>query len=319
MEGEGGLMIADAVAGLSRRLARDSAKLCVNGANWGRRVAALLYRYYPAKQGVTTIHDFDGDLTMCVDRGSYIGSAIYWGGHHSLPLVRFLRNFLTPEMTVVDVGANIGEITLFAAKKLQRGRVLAFEPNPRIFEQLSRNVALNQLSNVELFNAGLYDQQGVLPLYEEEEKYYGRPNEGMTSLFTSGRARAAATVPLRRLDDVAQECALETMDFLKIDVEGAEWMVLRGGGMAIGRFRPVIVAEVSAENFARAGYTPKDLLAFLESLDYEVRVLASRSADISEECDVLCWPRERKWPLEARSNEWRAKRRKKINAEFTEA
>lgn len=81
----------------------------------------LLYRYYPAKRGTTTIHDFDGDLTMTLDRASQISAAIYWSGHHSLPLIRFLRNFLTPEMTLVDVGANIGEVTLFAAKKLRGG------------------------------------------------------------------------------------------------------------------------------------------------------------------------------------------------------
>ena len=296
MNKEANYGVADAVAGLSRRLARGSSKLGVNGssgANWGRRVASLLYRYYPAKQGVTTIHDFDGDLTMCVDRGSYIGSAIYWAGHHSLPLVRFLREFLRPEMTLVDVGANIGEITLFAAKKLSRGRVLAFEPNPRIFEQLSRNVALNHLSNVELFHAGLYDEEGALPLYEQEAKYYGRPNDGMTSLYRSGRAQQTARVPLRRLDDVARECGLERVDLLKIDVEGAELMVLRGGENSIRKFRPVIVAEVSATHFARAGYAPKELFAYLEELDYDVRRLGDGTANVDGDCDVVCKARER--------------------------
>jgi hypothetical protein len=126
-------MLADAVAYVSRKLARGQ----------GRKIAALLYRYYPAKRGTTTIHDFDGDLTITLDRASQISSAIYWSGHHSLPLMRFLRNYLTPEMTLVDVGANIGEVTLFAAKKLRDGRVLAFEPMPRVFAQLARNVELN--------------------------------------------------------------------------------------------------------------------------------------------------------------------------------
>src|SRR5215467_12649370 len=129
MEVEARTHFVDSLAVVSRKLAQGK----------GRKVAALLYRYYPGKRGTTTIHDFDGDLAITLDKSSYIGGAIYWGGHHSLELVRFLRGFLKPDMTVADVGANIGEITLFAAKKLQKGRVLAFEPMPRVFEQLSQN------------------------------------------------------------------------------------------------------------------------------------------------------------------------------------
>lgn len=293
--------MADSVAGLSRRLAQGSSKLpsklgasSVNGAgkaSWGRRVAALLYRYYPAKRGTTTIHDFDDDLTMMLDRASQISSAIYWSGHHSLPLVRFLRDFLTPEMTLVDVGANIGEITLFAAKKLREGRILAFEPMPSVFAQLARNVEMNHFSNAVLFNLGLYHEDGALPLYVKEDKPYGRTNEGVTSLFSSGKERKGATVSLRRLDDVAEECRLGRMDFLKIDVEGAELMVLRGAEGCIRKFRPVIVAEVAEENFRRAGYTRDDLFAFLESLNYEIRALEEGIRISDGDCDALCLPR----------------------------
>jgi len=275
----------DSLALLSRKLARAGA---------GRRIAAILYRYYPAKSGTTTIHDFDGDLSMTLDRSSQISSAIYWSGHHSLPLIRFLRSYLKPEMTLVDVGANIGEITLFAAKRLGGGRVVAFEPMPRVFAQLSYNVALNGFTNVELFNAGLYQENSSLPLYVKEDRPYGRTNEGVTSLFSSGQGVPVAKVPLRKLDEVVQESALERLDFLKIDVEGAELMVLRGAEESIRRFRPVIVAEVSASNLRGAGYAPADLLGYLESLGYEIRSLEDGSARLSDEGDVLCFPKESK-------------------------
>lgn len=128
----------------------------------------------------------------------------------------------------------------------------------------------------------------------KEDRPYGRTNEGVTSLFSSGKERQEATVPLRRLDDVARECGLKRMDFLKIDVEGAEWMVLRGGEESIRKHRPVIVAEVSAENFRKAGYTAKDLFAYLEALNYEVRALEDGVRVSDGDCDVVCWPREKK-------------------------
>lgn len=274
--------LTDSIATLSRKLAQTKA----------RKIAELLFRYYPAKQGIATIHDFDGDLSITLDRASYVSSAIYWGGHHSLPLVRFLRRFLKPEMTLVDVGANIGEITLFAGKKLTEGRVLAFEPNHEVFADLSLNVALNHFHAVELFNIGLYERDGRLPLYARDDRPFGTQNSGVTSVFSNGNDRRLMTVPLRRFDDVASEAGLTRLDVMKIDVEGSEWMVLRGAENSIKRFRPVIIVEISAANFGRAGYTPGDLLGYLDSLAYDARNLEDGSKKITAECDAVCVPRE---------------------------
>lgn len=276
--------LTDSIASLSRRIAQTKA----------RKIAQLLFRYYPVKRGVTTIHDFDGDLSIILDRASYISSAIYWGGHHSLPLVRFLRRYLKSEMTLVDVGANIGEITLFAAKKLTAGRVLAFEPNPDVFSELSLNVALNQFTAVELFNLALYNQEGRVPLYAEDDRPFGTRNTGVTSVFFAGSEHQLATVPLRKFDEIAREAMLTRLDVMKIDVEGAEWMVLRGAEDSIRRFRPVIIVEISASTFARAGYTPCDLFDYFDSLAYDIRDLENGSTKLAPECDAICVPRESK-------------------------
>ena len=274
-------VLADSLAYVSRHLSRG----------YGRKLAELLFHYYPAKTGTTVIHDFDGDISISLDRGSYISSAIYWSGHHSLPVIKFLRDFLKPEMTFVDVGANIGEVTLYAAKRLVRGRVLSFEPVPGIYGQLGGNVALNHFSHVELFNMGLYDREDVLPFYSEEENIFGTANQGLGNVFGGATDKQDGTVRLRKFDDVAREAGLQRLDFLKVDVEGAEWMVLKGAEQSICTFRPVIVAESSAGNFEKAGYSAKDLYSYLESLRYEVRNLVDGSTRLPEECDVLCVPR----------------------------
>jgi FkbM family methyltransferase len=274
------LTLADSLAYVSRRVSRG----------YGRKMAEMLFRYYPAKTGTTVIHDFDGDLSMALDRGSYISSAIYWSGHHSLRGIRFLQGFLKPEMTFADAGANIGELTLYAAKRLSMGRVLSFEPMPSIFAQLRGNVALNHFSHVELFNIGLYDREDVLPLYVEEESYFGTENQGLATVFRAGRDMQAWPVRLRRFDDIAHETGLQRLDLLKVDVEGAEWMVLKGAEECLRRFQPVIVAESSAGNFEKAGYAPNDLYRYLESLDYEIRNLEDGSTSLPAEGDVVCLP-----------------------------
>jgi FkbM family methyltransferase len=274
--------LTDSLASLSRKLAQTRV----------RKVAELLFRYYPAKRGVTTIHDFDGDLSIILDRGSYISSAIYWSGHHSLPAVRFLRDYLRPEMTLVDVGANIGEITLLAAKKLTEGRVLAFEPRPEVFQELSLNVALNRFACVELFNFGLFDVDGQLPLYAKDDQPFGTTNRGITSVFSTGHDRQLTAARLRRFDEIAAESKLTRLDVMKIDVEGAEWMVLRGAEASIKRFRPIIILEVSTSTFRRAGYAPGDLYNYLDSLAYEIRNLEGGGKKLTAECDALCVPRE---------------------------
>jgi FkbM family methyltransferase len=280
------IILTDSIASLSRRVAQTKY----------RKLSEILFRYYPAKRGITTIHDFDGDLSISLDRSGYISSAIYWAGHHSLSLVRYLRKFLTPEMTLADVGANIGEITLFAAKRLSRGRVLAFEPTPRAFAHLARNVGINKFSSVELFNYGLYDQIASLPLFAIDDHPFGTRNDGVTSLFSDGNDRTETSVPLRRFDDVACEAGLNRLDVMKIDVEGAEWMVLRGAENSIKKFRPVIIAEISACKFRRAGYTPEDLLGYLNALNYDVRDVEDGSTNLPPECDALCLPREVRRP-----------------------
>jgi FkbM family methyltransferase len=266
-------LTSDTLAYLLRRLSRGR----------GRKLGQMLFRYYPSKAGTTIIEDFDGDLKISLDRGSVISSAIYWAGHHSLPLVKFLRGFLKPEMTVADVGANIGEVTLYSAKRLSLGRVLSFEPVPGVFQQLSENVALNAFGNVEMFNVGLYDRDGVLPLYLKDDDAYGLVNEGVGSVFGSPGDKTQVTIPLRKFDDLAQEIALNRLDFLKIDVEGAELMVLKGAESSLRAFRPVIVTESSAANQKLAGYSARDLYEYLGSLGYELSSLETGDKQLPDE------------------------------------
>ena len=274
--------LTDSIAFASRKIAQTRL----------HKISEALRRYYPVKRGSTMIHNFDTDLKLNVDRASYVSNVIYWRGHHSAAVAKVIREHLRSHMTFVDVGANLGELTLLAAKRLVNGRVLAFEPDPQIFLQLSRNISINHLSSVELFNIALFDKTDSLPLYRKQDINFGTINEGVPSLFSTGNDPQEVRVQLRRFDDVARESGLDRLDVMKIDVEGAEMMVLRGAECFIKRYRPIIITELSDANFQRAGYTTRDLIDYLGTLEYDVQTLDDRSTG-GLQCDAMCTPRGR--------------------------
>jgi FkbM family methyltransferase len=198
---------------------------------------------------------FDDDLVIGVRRDEEVGRAIYKYGVYEFFCAELFRTLVRPGMTVVDAGANIGQYTLFAAKRVGRaGTVLSFEPNPRTFAALQKNVAANGLEDiVRLFGSALSDVEGDFPLYVSPQEF----NSGMASLRPYDahpspeiRALAAAdpaivTVRCRRLDDVLEDTGITRIDVIKADVEGAELAVLAGGAGVIDSAHPAILFEVN--------------------------------------------------------------------------
>lgn len=215
--------------------------------------------------GAYIIRNFDGDLSLKINRSWSMSFAIYWSGFHEFHEFLFLHRYLKPGMVFVDAGANIGEYTLFAAKRVVGGRVLSFEPMPSIHLMLKENVALNHFINVQLFNCGLSDKPGVLALHEVADT-----NEGLSSFFprehNSGRA---FEVPLETFDSVASNERIQRLDFIKMDIEGSELYALRGARESIEKFRPAVMIEISEPMYNAAGYTAREVFSFFEQLRYQ--------------------------------------------------
>lgn len=140
--------------------------------------------------------------------------------------------------TVIDVGAEIGYYTvLFAELVGKKGHVYAFEPERRNFELLKKNVKLNEFKNVTAFPKAVADAVGARELFLNPE------NRGNSSFFASPSIKEHVEVPTIRLDDLCNK--LETpIDFVKIDVEGAELLVLRGMRSILNQKKAKILIEV---------------------------------------------------------------------------
>lgn len=181
-----------------------------------------------------------------------------------------LQKLLSPGMTFVDAGACYGIYTLAASKIVgSAGSVLAFEPAPRAFRILQKNVSLNSLPNVTAYSLALTTSSGKALLYRH-------PNVGCDSLgkddsFTS----TSEVIATESLDSVLGKTLVSRVDVIKIDVQGAEEWVLRGATEVLNSNHPVVIFEVYPPCAAPLHLSPRGAWDFLASLGYEFFVADS--------------------------------------------
>ncbi len=157
----------------------------------------------------------------------------------------------------IDIGANWGSHTYVMLEAVgSEGRVLAFEPDPRLAALLIRWQA--RFPNLTIIPIALSDHEGTAQFFRAEETGYNTLNREV-----SERTKVAETlaVSLRRLDDVAEVAAVAP-HFIKIDVEGEELRVLFGAEATIRRTRPIVVAEVDWKFLFRGEGKPSDQVLF---------------------------------------------------------
>jgi len=198
--------------------------------------------------------------------------------------VRFVERLLRPGMTVIDAGAHHGLYTLLASKCVGRdGRVIAIEPSPRERVRLKKHLRLNRCSNTELVASALGEDAEETDLYlvEGEQDWCNslRPPAVDAPIRT-------VRVSLRRLDDVLAGLGVSKVDFLKLDVEGAELSVLHGATKLLaGESRPAILAEVQDARTAAWGYAAREILQFMIRIDYRWFAIAAEGALLPISCD----------------------------------
>ncbi|MFI5120040.1 MAG: FkbM family methyltransferase [Thermoanaerobaculia bacterium] len=194
-------------------------------------------------------------------------------------------------MCVFDVGANIGYYTLLAARAVgPSGRVYAFEPEPHNFGLLTRNVAENRFTNVRPVNAAVSNKAGVVRLHLDDANFGAHSFEAGSVRTSSGRSVEAETV---RLDDFAEEAAACDAGILvKVDVQGAEALVVEGGRRLLALPKVTAFMELWPEALARSQADAARLLADLEGLGFRFEDVEApeaerrplRPADILETC-----------------------------------
>jgi FkbM family methyltransferase len=179
----------------------------------------------------------------------------------------FLDRVLAPGMRFLDAGANEGLYSLFAAACVgETGRVYAFEPSSRELARILHNRALNRFPQLQIFPFALSDRSGFASFSIVAAEHSGQNTLGL--LPEGLDLSESVEVPTRRLDDVAEAEGWDRLDFLKIDVEGGEELLIEGATRILRSFRPLLLFECSTPALERNGSSKERVLARLRSLDY---------------------------------------------------
>ena len=187
------------------------------------------------------------------------------------PELLYLEKLLSPGSTFVDVGANMGIYTLVASRLVgEAGHVIAFEPSAQSFSLLRRNIALNGLTNVIALPEALSNETGRTKLFHGPDPVC---NSLGRDLSWDGDAEEVAT---ETLDDVLRRTSLRRVNAIKIDVEGAEELVLRGALNTLTCMRPAIVFEINPGACSCLGLSPHGATELLQSLGYSCFVVGQR-------------------------------------------
>lgn len=212
-----------------------------------------------------------------------------------------LDKVLQTGMTFLDVGANEGLYSLFASARVgPSGSVWAFEPSQREIARIDCNLELNRLNNVHRLPIALSSSDGDGTLLVAGYEHEGHNTLGAFIYDTV--LQHEETVPLRRLDRVVEESKVSRVDFIKIDVEGAELKVLTGARKTLQQFRPFVLFEANNRSLQQQGADVRELIHFLTSESFQIYLFDSNTgcpAVAREGCfseNMLAVPEERALP-----------------------
>ena len=197
---------------------------------------------------------------------SHVDNALLTGDFESAEIL-FVRKYLKPGMNVMDIGAHHGLYTVLASKCVGlKGKVIAFEPSARERKHLRRNLRLNNCSNVEVESYALGGKRTTAEIYLVDGG-----EDGCNSLRAPIVKGTTRRVPVEvvTLDDITAKNDRSAIDFIKLDVEGAELDVLRGGAEILqNRPRPILMVEVYDIRTGPWGYRAEEIVRYLAGRRY---------------------------------------------------
>ncbi len=181
-----------------------------------------------------------------------------------------LQQVLEEGMTVYNIGANIGYYAILSGSLVgKEGEVYAFEPSPKNFELLSRNLAQNGLQHVHAYQKAVSDRDGTLQLF------FSASNSGDHQIFEAEAGRASVEVETVSLSSFMRTVE-EAPDVMIMDVQGAEFAVLNGFKeylLSQTRKPLVLFTEFSPSALIKAGSSPKEFLELIRAAGLSISVI----------------------------------------------
>ncbi|MGB0915375.1 MAG: FkbM family methyltransferase [Crocinitomicaceae bacterium] len=182
-----------------------------------------------------TIHGFDIIINPSIDNG--VELSLFETGTYEKGILSFIEKNYTGKGEFIDVGANIGLMSLFVASKFPKSITFGFEAHPNTFQLFQRNIELNKLNNIFPIHKALGSSEGKVQIFDN-----WHVNRGGASIVVQGEGSNSFDVKMVRLDDQLNDSKPE---MIKVDVEGAELDVLKGASELIKSNLPTLIVEIS--------------------------------------------------------------------------
>lgn len=220
---------------------------------------AILAHKLGLKKAIDNSKPFNfGDFSMFIDPHDTL--QIAGTGKFEETETQTILSFVKEDTVMLDIGANMGFYSIRVGQKASAGKIIAFEPDPGNFATLQKNLALNNLTNVTTYNAALSDKKDTMRLYKHPF------NVGDYRLYNDGDFSEYVDVPTLQLDDIVNE----RVDLIKIDVQGFEYFVLKGGTSLLTNYRPIVISEFWPRGLRNSGASPAEYLTMMNGLGYSV-------------------------------------------------
>lgn len=198
------------------------------------------------------------------DPATDIGGLLFFSGEFERKDMELCKEYISEASIVLDIGANIGLHSIYFSGLAKKGCVLAFEPSLETFSFLLNNVA--HISNIVPINLAVSDEGKIADFFHTSDNAY-------SSLINTQRKEIVSVikVPCMKIDDVISGLRLNCIDFIKIDVEGLEYSVLRGMVDVISNYHPVIFCEIYKGT--HSNQQPDETVRFLLDRGYSAHVI----------------------------------------------
>lgn len=199
------------------------------------------------------------DVSKDVDKRFYLNS-------FEVENFKILRKFIKRGMTVFDVGANIGLYTLLFCERVgENGKVYSFEPALEAFYRLKQNVKLNNYK-AKIYNIGISDKIGETVLYTcEDDAYNSLGKKPMKPIIKE------VIINTITLDEFCKNEKISTINLIKIDTEGADYLVLKGAERILTKdSAPVIICEYNRKTEDGFDFKVNELYRYLKKLGYYI-------------------------------------------------
>jgi FkbM family methyltransferase len=230
------------------------------------RVRPVFEPFVPVRMEV------ESGVSMLLDPEDDVSSVILNTGQWEAESWAITKLHLPVGGTFVDAGAHIGYYSLKAARVVgPKGHVIAIEPNPDTLRQLRDNIQASGANVIAVQPVACSDSEGELDLFAAARANTGKTSLSRANAQQSGGVSAVYHVRARPLDAIIQETGVSRVDVMKIDVEGAELLVLKGAKQTLARYRPVLIVEVTDELLQSMGASAAELREFLRSQGYTPR------------------------------------------------